>query len=444
MADTVHEHGLGPAQPVQPSPPPLLETGPAAARYHTLLAKAMFDRLESTPWRQLIHQRADELTYMTQRIASGWLVLPEGTNAPTQAEERVIGRWVLQGMWREEWKLNGLQPTDPVSWRWMHEDPSDSAAATSAASPAPPTGSQQELMRRIQRLVHERSRQSSRPYEQFFCQVAVERSRILDKALYTGTRQGDNTGASRIDEHRLAVVDSHAYALVRARWTRQGIWYGPWGILPGLQWKHELPKSIVFKNDFTLQFHRRAALRELFTDMNRHREQFGPAAQVHRDGMLLASLTDNYDDDLDDHDIFFHADGNTNNTNNNASGASADAENRPPMPDPSPIVAHGPDTALSNAPAVGFSEAMPVPANDTSIEAAIPEAARAAPAPATPSQQPPLPTKKRTPLPTKRGLRPQKPAAAGPLPQAEKPEGAPLRRSKRTKTRTAKKQDGMA
>ncbi len=40
-----------------------------------------------------------------------------------------------------------------------------------------------------------------------------------------------------------------AYERVKSIWTRRGIWWERWGVLPGMSWKHELPFEEVHREE---------------------------------------------------------------------------------------------------------------------------------------------------------------------------------------------------
>lgn len=137
----------------------------------------------------------------------------------------VMRRWVNQGIWDENWDRlpSGL---------WKHEEILDgeSGSETDTDDPLTPRESNKRLMKsqpeRENTLrgsnVRERKREASRPIHQFMFQVHCERHKRWP------------TGVNRpADAHTIA------YETVKQTWMQRGIWDDGWGVLPGMQWKHE-------------------------------------------------------------------------------------------------------------------------------------------------------------------------------------------------------------
>lgn len=155
------------------------------------------------------------------------------------AKSAVKERWVKQGIWKKAW---GIWEVDGV---WKHEEPldleseweTDTEAVTpphdifgTATQPKQRKSKSYDEKKRIAELraIREREREASRPYYQFAYQISKQRERIQKESA-------DGEGADNAD------INTRAYENVKNTWTKQGIWNGRWGILPGMLWKHELP-----------------------------------------------------------------------------------------------------------------------------------------------------------------------------------------------------------
>ena len=107
-----------------------------------------------------------------------------------------------------------------VGYRWRHEDRLGMENKAAPFSLIP-------MEDGPVRLQAQRDRDASRPLPQFLYQV--------NKAFrYSTADDGSKKG-------------SDAYADVRSRWEKAGIWNPAWGTLPGEKWKHEEPLEDVLR-----------------------------------------------------------------------------------------------------------------------------------------------------------------------------------------------------
>ena len=183
---------------------------------------------------QFIDQVGDEL----KRIST--FRQPVGTIYDELAEGNVKKSWIEQGIWDEKWKGRNLG-------KWKHEKPLDpeSESETNPEEELPLFSlpsirakakqrqpKNEEKMRQIaeRRLIREREREASRPFNQFVWQVSKERGKSRNKSSEHGAVGSD-----------LPEINTKAYEIVRNTWIERGIWNRKWGILPGMSWKHEKP-----------------------------------------------------------------------------------------------------------------------------------------------------------------------------------------------------------
>jgi hypothetical protein len=96
----------------------------------------------------------------------------------------------------------------------------------------------------------EREREASRPFYQFMYRVSGERGLIQEEA--SCSRQppespeelGTGTTAPAPPD-----INTTAYERVKSAWIRRGIWDAKWGVLPGMQWKHEQPFDEMLREE---------------------------------------------------------------------------------------------------------------------------------------------------------------------------------------------------
>ncbi|KAJ4309477.1 hypothetical protein N0V84_011481 [Fusarium piperis] len=186
----------------------------------------------------------------------------------------VRGRWIEQGIWREEWDQVWVKEREAEEWLegtfprfrkpeasrskpgccWGHEDvgPGPDSAPELGPKPCPTfinfgihldASGPTELPRRPIEIMQKRlgsspnylvpyptarSSEASRPYRQFLYQTGKEREWIKDEVDYQAP------GAD-FDP------DAMAYETVKYNWIEDGIWRPAWEELPGRTWLHEDP-----------------------------------------------------------------------------------------------------------------------------------------------------------------------------------------------------------
>ncbi|KAK8123131.1 hypothetical protein PG984_011801 [Apiospora sp. TS-2023a] len=213
-------------------------------RYDERVAQLTLECRASRPHEQWSDEAFEEGHRMVQsRVEEGSFVhVPDSTNLPPVeflrwAREAVTKRWVEQGIWNNSW-----EPDMPTGL-WKHEEPLDLKSESDSEND-PKTGArslfsgparsktpktEEEVQRLADRqIVREREREASRPFHRFVYQVSAERDRIRSK-----TRPAEPDALDSAD------INTEAYNNVKDTWVKRGIWYHRWGILPGMNWKHE-------------------------------------------------------------------------------------------------------------------------------------------------------------------------------------------------------------
>ncbi|KAK8043430.1 hypothetical protein PG993_005860 [Apiospora rasikravindrae] len=194
-----------------------------------------------TQWRDEAFEEGHRM--LQARIEEGTFVyVPDSTNLPPaellkSARKVAKERWIEQGIWNDKWG-----PGMPTGL-WKHEEPLDMKSESDsendpetqarslfsgvATSEAPKS---EERLQRLagRQLVREREREASRPFHQFVHQVSAERERMRNK-----TRPAEPNALDPAD------INTKAYDNVKDTWVKRGIWNQRWGILPGMNWKHE-------------------------------------------------------------------------------------------------------------------------------------------------------------------------------------------------------------
>lgn len=175
-------------------------------------------------------------------IEKGYSSMKIETSAETicLAREEVKKQWIEQGIWNDKWK------NPRAKWRWKHEEPLE-LESESETDPefdyhdllAPnfefgkrkrPKSAEQlrEIVER--RRIRERDRELSRPYYQFIYQVSKERERLQAESRPETPNARDSPD-----------INTKAYETVKELWIERSIWDRKWGILPGMNWRHEQP-----------------------------------------------------------------------------------------------------------------------------------------------------------------------------------------------------------
>lgn len=210
------------------------------------------ERRASLPYYQLTAQENEEKErlWAADPEASGIRPIPIGGSFGKMVYEKIRKSWVDQGIWNDKWN-------DTALGLWKHEEPLELEPESETDSEADPPFSfsssrkfcqqsqaksrrpkRDNERRRIaeRRIVRERDREASRPYHQFVFQISKERERI-------GHESRDAEGSSVAD------INTRAYENVKNTWTKRGIWYMQWGILPGMSWMHEVPLEQLLNDD---------------------------------------------------------------------------------------------------------------------------------------------------------------------------------------------------
>ncbi|KID85222.1 hypothetical protein MGU_07644 [Metarhizium guizhouense ARSEF 977] len=247
--------------------------------------KLILEHRASFPSEQFLAQEHEEWDRITQLDPIRMRRIPIGRNYDELAKEKVMKRWVEQGIWNEEWKSRSV-------WRWKHEEPpdpkfesnKDKTAGTESrlfgppleereSTPRPPQGVQDLPMTEERRRIREREREASRPYHQFVYQVSKERELILDEmnppeapdfsylnqwppTLHQAALHGGEGRQRTLTEPNVEYsvstppdINTTAYERVKNTWVRRGIWNKKWGILPGMSWKHEQPLEEMLREE---------------------------------------------------------------------------------------------------------------------------------------------------------------------------------------------------
>lgn len=193
------------------------------------------ERCASKPEEQFSHQVDEEAKRIFKADRDGTYLIPIGSDPYTVATQNVKKLWVDQGIWNDKWNQFAFG-------RWKHEEPleGESDSDIDAAGTSPPFLSFRQKpqlkskSRRPKRenkercIVREHERDASRPYQQFIFQISKERERLQ--------RESPNKDADIAPD-----INTRAYENIKNTWTKRGIWNTQWGILPGMNWKHEEP-----------------------------------------------------------------------------------------------------------------------------------------------------------------------------------------------------------
>lgn len=213
-------------------------------RYDERVAQLMTEHRASWPRTQWRDEAFEEGHRMLQaRVEEGTFVYaPDSTNLPPleflkSARKVVKERWVEQGIWNVKWgpgMPTGLwkheEPLDLKSESDSEDDPDTQAKSIFSGEARPQAPNSEDKMRRLaeRQILREREREASRPFNQFVYQVSAERERIRSKR-----RPAEHDALDPVD------INSRAYESVKVTWVKRGIWNHRWGILPGMNWKHE-------------------------------------------------------------------------------------------------------------------------------------------------------------------------------------------------------------
>ncbi|KAG5980142.1 hypothetical protein E4U55_004365 [Claviceps digitariae] len=237
------------------SPTPLDAAEEERFREQKRRDKLSRNRLASMPDTQFTQQAVEMAKELWRARNKPGVTVPVGWDPSTIATAAVRQLWIEQGIWKEEGENRWDRGPAGV---WKHEEPlepdSESEPDPEAPlspqysypfgpfggrvpAPPPPKLEQpktEEDLRRTadRRAVRERQREASRPYHQFVFQVSKEREKLMQQESESGQDPTTATTAS---------INTRAYDNVKRTWTKRGIWYSKWGILPGMSWKHEGP-----------------------------------------------------------------------------------------------------------------------------------------------------------------------------------------------------------
>ncbi|KAK7962842.1 uncharacterized protein PG986_003667 [Apiospora aurea] len=193
-----------------------------AQRYEQRRVQLTLECRASLPREQWDAETIEEAHRIVQAGANDgtYLYVPDATALPPeeiidQASEVVTRRWKAQGIWDEKWKEMHPQGSEVPCGPWKHERPLEINPESQA---------------RAGQLAfqHADKREASRPFHQFIYQVSAERERSREALRVQGPNEVDP-----------ANINTIAYEKVKGRWVKRGIWDRHWGILPGMNWKHE-------------------------------------------------------------------------------------------------------------------------------------------------------------------------------------------------------------
>ncbi|EEH11564.1 hypothetical protein HCBG_01019 [Histoplasma capsulatum G186AR] len=201
----------------------------------------------SSPYEQFTAQWKAEVNRITDAAMNRTEHVPIGISFYSLAQESVKKRWIEQGIWNDKW--NGR--TTLASTKWKHEEPEESDSESDTDRPVTPQSrfsffptepkprrqksDQEKQLIAERRAALKREREASRPFHQFVYQVLKESELIQGK---TGG-EGVTAPATTADD-----INTQAYENIKSTWVRRGIWDIKWGILPGMNWKHERPLEI--------------------------------------------------------------------------------------------------------------------------------------------------------------------------------------------------------
>ncbi|KND87632.1 hypothetical protein TOPH_07764 [Tolypocladium ophioglossoides CBS 100239] len=189
----------------QPGPPGSIDTlHDLLVMQRLLLVKKR--QSNSRPHEQFEMQVQDEFRWRFNRQGA----LGEGLVASSEegraVRQTVKNRWMQWGIWERNW-------TDgPIGWSWRAGGSSEQWVAS--------------------------EENYSRPYYMFHNLVFVERKRIQAELRQAGSVDGE-----------LPDTNTRAYDRVRRFWLTSGIWRMPWGVIPGMSWKHEHALGVIDKEE---------------------------------------------------------------------------------------------------------------------------------------------------------------------------------------------------
>lgn len=145
-----------------------------------------------------------------------------------EASNVVKKQWIEQGIWKESFENMAAGYYMGIG-KWKHEEPLDNDGS------------------------EVKNREASRPFYQFIYQISRERSRIEhemsrdESPPLLGKGKGKGKGIAPVSDSEEvtgsnnADINTRAYQIIKSTWVKHMIWNEDWGILPGMQWKHELP-----------------------------------------------------------------------------------------------------------------------------------------------------------------------------------------------------------
>jgi hypothetical protein len=190
-----------------------------------------------------------------RQLAESGRTIASALDLDRRAREKVIERWVDQGIWRDDVDITRLLAEgDYRVWDvpWNHEIRSGpySKALVEAwkyERSEPDTDNQRESTpidlnnvvsdnwhpksdaekkKAAEFRAEQRKKNASRPLYQFVYQMGIERPYILKACADLATES-------------LHDINTRAYNKVKDTWKKWGIWDDRWGMMPGMNWRHE-------------------------------------------------------------------------------------------------------------------------------------------------------------------------------------------------------------
>ena len=198
--------------------------------------KEMRDMERSRAGEQYKIQIKDEMDRIRLAKEMGLLQQPHVPDLKEAAEANVRYRWIQQGIWDERWEhelhkiwKHELQDS-PLQVEHVKPSTNVKVGEQGTTRKRSYSDSKNEYQEVVQAAVNFQNTQLSRPCYQFVYQFCEERQWI-------------KMGLSNQTEDPHANVDTKAYANLKSRWIRDGIWDEDWTLIPGISWRHERPRK---------------------------------------------------------------------------------------------------------------------------------------------------------------------------------------------------------
>ena len=201
-----------------------------------------YDRQNSLPSSQFRHELKEEGLRLWKKATehdTGYT-----TNMPwhykyDECWKAVEDHWREEGIWSDKYT-----PKTLGNWRWKHELALESSSQSEVEEERSTLFGPQvtrkrksrtaitETERQQKRARREKEREASRPFHRFFYQCSLE--------IATKLR-----GMEPYDQIPTDIV-SQVLQQRRKLWKKAKIWDERWGIVPGMQWMHEVPLQQLY------------------------------------------------------------------------------------------------------------------------------------------------------------------------------------------------------